>query len=236
MFIATAMDKQGHEVICAYFGNVSKESTFASIRRLFNYTFEQYDKGNLTLTKSNYDVRYSKDLGPVYRTYASLNCFPTGDSGLFRPETAVNRKQLARMAGKIAGLDKDPVLKAFAAGNANGRVTSLRMAELVCDLFPQTAVSKEEQKEALEKCKNIKGLTKKEKAAFAAYVSLGLAPDESCLNPGQKINRGQAMIFSDMLADYRLSYEASHGDYRVAGVSEDGTIPMDQVSRSESVV
>ena len=34
VFIATAADYEGHELICAYFGNVSKESTFASIRSL----------------------------------------------------------------------------------------------------------------------------------------------------------------------------------------------------------
>ena len=62
VFIATAADYEGHELICAYFGNVSKESTFASIRSLFDYAFNNYKKGKLTLTPSNYDVRSSTSL------------------------------------------------------------------------------------------------------------------------------------------------------------------------------
>ena len=66
VFIATAVDDEGHEVICAYFGNVSKESTFTSIRKLLDYTFRKYHEGKLTLTKSNYDVRISKKYKEVY--------------------------------------------------------------------------------------------------------------------------------------------------------------------------
>ena len=86
VFIATAVDQEGHEVICAYFGNVSKESTFASIRKLLDYTFEKAKKGKITLTPSNYDVRCSKELGQVYDTYANLHCYPSDADGLFHPE------------------------------------------------------------------------------------------------------------------------------------------------------
>ena len=44
---------------------MSKESTFASIRSLFDYAFKSYKKGKITLTPSNYDVRSSKKYGDV---------------------------------------------------------------------------------------------------------------------------------------------------------------------------
>ena len=53
VFIATATDDEGHELICAYFGNVSKESTFASIRSLFDYAFKSSKKGKITLFTVN---------------------------------------------------------------------------------------------------------------------------------------------------------------------------------------
>lgn len=47
VFIATATDDEGHELICAYFGNVSKESTFASDQKFICYAFKSYKKGKL---------------------------------------------------------------------------------------------------------------------------------------------------------------------------------------------
>ena len=108
VFIATATDDEGHELICAYFGNVSKESTFASIRSLFDYAFKSYKKGKITLTPSNYDVRSSKKYGDVYSEYSSLHCYPVQKDGLFDPNKAITRSQLGTMLGAIDSLkDKD---------------------------------------------------------------------------------------------------------------------------------
>lgn len=61
VFIATAVDQEGHELICAYFGKESKNSTFKWINYLLTKAFKEYKKGNLTLTKGAYNVRYSED-------------------------------------------------------------------------------------------------------------------------------------------------------------------------------
>lgn len=61
VFIATAVDTEGHELICAYFGMGGKEETFRWINNLLTYAFKEYKKGNLDLCKGAYNVRYDKN-------------------------------------------------------------------------------------------------------------------------------------------------------------------------------
>lgn len=209
VFIATAVDDEGHEVICAYFGNVSKESTFSSIRKLFDYTFQKYDAGKLQLTSSNYDVRCSKDLGAVYDTYASLNCYPTSRDGLFHPNRAVTRTELAAMLRGVNGLEESGVLDVFEKGNRTGNVTAGRLALLIRDLFPEHLTA-EAVEEALAGCTGTEGLTEEEKEAFALFIKNGLAVDDSCKNAGQVLTRKQALLIADRLSDHQVRYAASH--------------------------
>lgn len=209
VFIATAVDKKGHEVICAYFGNVSKESTFSSIRKLLDYTFKQYKKGKLTLIKSNYDIRISPKYKKVYEEYAALDCYPTGESGLYRPEQPVTRKELAKLFKGVAALKGNAVLNTFAKGNTTGSVTVLTMARLLQQLYPQH-LSGEEISEILVKSTGTESLSAEEKEAFAVYLKSGLAVDESCKNVRQVITRGQALLMADKLSDYQVQYYASH--------------------------
>lgn len=209
VFIATAVDDEGHEVICAYFGNVSKESTFSSIRKLLDYTFKKYEKGKLTLTKSNYDVRYSADLGPTYREYASLNCYPTGDSGLYHPEMSVTRNELAKMLSGIDNLNGNAVLNTFVEGNKKGKVTVARLAELVNDIYP-AHLKTEEIDEILANTTNTQSLSAEQKEAYAIFLKNGLASDDFCKNAQQLITRKQALLIADRLSDYQVRYMAAH--------------------------
>ncbi|MCD8018098.1 MAG: D-alanyl-D-alanine carboxypeptidase [Clostridiales bacterium] len=213
VFIATAIDDEGHEVICAYFGNVSKESTFSSIRKLLDYTFEKYEKGKLELTKSNYDVRYSEDeeLQEVYNEYASLNCYPGNNNGTFGSNKAITRKELAKMLRGINNLSGSAVLKTFVQGNTDGKgkVTVARLAELINDLYPEH-LSDEKVEELLEGTTNTENLSDDEKEAFALLIKNGLAIDDSFKNAAQIVTRKQALLFADALSDYQVKYYASH--------------------------
>lgn len=40
--VATARDSQGHEVICAFYGNSTHEQLYKDVKKLFDYAFEQY--------------------------------------------------------------------------------------------------------------------------------------------------------------------------------------------------
>lgn len=209
VFIATAVDDEGHEVICAYFGNVSKASTFSSIRKLLDYTFKKYENGKLQLTSSNYDVRCSDDLGEVYDTYAQLQCYPSSSDGLFHPNRAITRTELAKILRGINGLDGNAVLEVFEKGNGKGKVTIERFASLIQELYPQY-LTEEEIQETLEGCINTEGLSENEKAAYAAFLQNGLSCDDSCRNVKQIITRKQALLIADKLSDYQMRYNASH--------------------------
>ena len=214
VYIATATDKKGHEVICAYFGNVSQESTFASIRELLDYTFKQYDKGNLTLTGKCDDVRAS-DMRELFDSYAELECYPTSKDGRFYPNTAINRSQLIKMIKKADAsytgttAFSNAALTAFADANKKGTVTAARAAELVQDLYP-AHMNDGEIETVLADCRNTESLDPQEKEAYAIFVKSGILPDESCKNASQILTRKQAILLVDHLADYQVGYAARH--------------------------
>lgn len=209
VFIATAVDQEGHEVICAYFGNVSKESTFASIRKLLDYTFEKAKKGKITLTPSNYDVRCSKELGQVYDTYANLHCYPSDADGLFHPGKGMTRKEMAVLLKGINPSAADAVLNAYVAGNPNAKVTAGRLALLIQELYPAHLAEKEVE-EQLKNCSHTEDMTDEEKEAFALFQKNQLGVDDFCKNARQIITRKQALLIADRLADYQMKYYASH--------------------------
>ena len=219
VFIATAMDSEGHEVICAFFGNVSKESTFRSIRSLYNYTFKKIKEGKLKVSKSNFDIRYSSGLGDVYRTYQTLDCFPTGNDGRFGPGKAITRLQLGMMLMGIDNLSGSQALRNYARENAGGRVTALSLAELVQRIYP-VHLSKKEIRAALKDVKGADRLNAEEKNAFASYLRGKLAPDGFCRNPGQIILRSEALAFADRLADYQVKYQNSLAGQKAAYEAE----------------
>lgn len=49
VFIATAIDDEGHEVICAYYSKVSSTQLFSDIRKLLNTVFKADKKGKIAL-------------------------------------------------------------------------------------------------------------------------------------------------------------------------------------------
>ena len=209
VFIATAMDPEGHEVICAFFGNVSKESTFRSIRSLYNYTFKKIREGKLKVSKSNYDIRYSSGLGAIYRNYQTLDCLPTENDGRYYPGKSINRLQLALMLMGIDNLSESKALRSYAVGNLHSRVTSLSLAKLVQRIYP-SRLSKKQIRSALKDVQGADRLNEEEQNAFASYLKAGLAPDGFCRNPGQIILRSQALIFADHLADYQVKYQKNY--------------------------
>lgn len=212
VFIATAVDDEGHEVICAYFGNVSKESTFSSIRKLLDYTFKKYENGKLQLTSGNYDVRCSDDLGDVYDEYADLGCYPSAKDGLFHPQRAVTRTELAKMLRGVNDLADNAVLDVFEKGNSRGNVTVSRLASLVQELFPEY-LTEEEVQEAMNGCSGIEELSEEEKEAYALFLKNGLSSDDSCRNVKQILTRKQALLIADKISDYQVRYYASHPEF-----------------------
>lgn len=209
VFIATATDNEGHEVICAYFGNVSKESTFSSIRKLLDYTFKQYKKGKIILSPKYDDVRNDESVQKAFDTYAVLHCYPANGKGRFCSQTPINRTQFAKMLKNINELEGNAVLDSFVSGNQKGTVTAARAAELIQDIYPDH-ISKDEEKEILSGCVEIDDLTEEQREAFAICIKHKIFPDEFCHNAKQVLTRKQALLLADHLSDYQVQYAASH--------------------------
>ena len=93
-------------------------------------------------------MRCSDDLGDVYDEYADLGCYPSAKDGLFHPQRAVTRTELAKMLRGVNDLADNAVLDVFEKGNSRGNVTVSRLASLVQELFPEY-LTEEEVQEAL---------------------------------------------------------------------------------------
>ena len=224
VFIATAVDDKGHEVICAYFGNVSKESTFNSIRSLLDFTFKKYKEGKLTLTNGAYDVRCDGEAGDAYAEFADKDCFPVRKSGQFMPNLPVTRKQLARMMRSIDGMKGNKRLACFVAGNENGRVTSRDLARLTGILYPHLHVSLVKEDEILTDCTGIDDMTDDEQTTFAACIHAGLLPNEECRNASNIISRKEALLYASRLRKLEPAYSLAHPGGVVGQIDENGRI------------
>ena len=96
VFIATAIDKEGHELICAYFGKDTKEQTFRWINNLLTYTFKNYKEGNLDLSKGAYNARYHKGSTAIIRSM-DADIFKQAKDGTVDLKTVMTQQQAVAM-------------------------------------------------------------------------------------------------------------------------------------------
>lgn len=96
VFIATAVDDEGHELICAYFGKSTKTETFRWINNLLTYAFKNYKEGNLTLTKGAYNARYHQGSAAILRSM-DADIFKQESDGTVNLETIITEKQAVAM-------------------------------------------------------------------------------------------------------------------------------------------
>lgn len=96
VFIATAVDSEGHELICAYFGQDGKEATFRWINYLLTYAMKEYKSGNLTLTKGAYNIRYDQN-ATVYLRSMTENVLKQSEGRVLDLDYEITEKQSAGM-------------------------------------------------------------------------------------------------------------------------------------------
>ena len=125
VFIATAVDKEGHELICAYFGRDTKEQTFRWINNLLTYAFKNYKEGNLTLSKGAYNARYHAGNTAIIRSM-DADIFSQGKDGTIDLETTITQKQAIEMIR--ASLERE-------AGRTgiNSYFDKIEGTEILCD-------------------------------------------------------------------------------------------------------
>ncbi len=96
VFIATAVDNDGHELICAYFGRDTKEETFRWINNLLTYAFTNYQEGNLDISKGAYNARYHKASTALIRNI-DTGTFKQESDGTVDLQTVITENQAASM-------------------------------------------------------------------------------------------------------------------------------------------
>lgn len=196
VFIATACDKAGHEVICAYFGNVSKESTFKGIRILLDKTFKKYKKGKIKLTKSNYDIRYDKDVKGIYDKLAAKDCLPDHEGDLFKKNASITRSQLATMLRVEKSFEDSQKLKAFEKEDPDGKIRTKDLLDLMKILFPSCISDKASQEEV---------------AAFLSQYKL--LNEKAAGEEMHAVTRKEALRFVDKISDYEMIYVSKHPSF-----------------------
>ena len=96
VFIATAIDNEGHELICAYFGRDTKKETFRWIDNLLTYAFKNYKEGKLALSKGAYNARYHEGNTAIIRSM-DAGIFKQEKDGTVDLEAVITQEQAASM-------------------------------------------------------------------------------------------------------------------------------------------
>lgn len=104
VLIATAKDKEGHELVCAYFGGNTSVELYGGIEALLDYAFEQNSEGKTKLALGFWDTRYRKSESAVCK-YASSGIIPMTANGRFNPERIKSAVFTMDMVNKISGLE-----------------------------------------------------------------------------------------------------------------------------------
>lgn len=104
VLIATARDKEGHEIVCAYFGGNSSAELYGGIEALLDYAFKQHAEGKTKLALGFWDTRYRKSESAVCK-YASSGIIPMTANGKFNPEKIETAVFTIDMVNRISGLE-----------------------------------------------------------------------------------------------------------------------------------
>lgn len=188
VLMSTARDKDGHEIICAFFGNSGYEELYTDVRKLYDYTFSQYKKGAITLSKGCYDLRDTKNETLLNQYYEAGIVTATAD-GAFRPELKMTQKVFIGKVNKIA----DTSLKAL---EKEEKITLLAFANIMYQAYP-IPVTKNEI--AVIKQKLNGTYSKKEITVLTALYRSNILPQTYGYNGNTYLTKEDMIIIGDNL-------------------------------------
>lgn len=138
---ATAVDEEGHEVICAYFGNYTTKNTYSAINRIFTYVFREYNNGELDLTEGFCDMRDS-DYEALVNEYLNAGYLELTEDQCFHPDKPVTELEFVTVFNEITGQNLQ--------GEDKKAITIERLKELYFAANPVTGFASTTEKEAKE--------------------------------------------------------------------------------------
>lgn len=188
VLMSTARDKEGHEVICAFFGNSGYEQLYTDVRKLYDYTFSQHKKGTIVLSKGCYDLRYTKNEKLLNQYYEKGIVTATAD-GAFRPELKMTQKVFIGKVNKIANTSLIPLEK-------EEKITLLAFANILYQAYP-IPVTKNQINGIEQKLKG--NYSKKEITALTALYHSNILPKTYNYNGKTYLTKEDMIIIGDCL-------------------------------------
>lgn len=188
-FIGVARDIEGHEIICTFFGKSSSGKRYTDIKNLFNYTFRQYDKGNIDLSVGFWDTRFLAS-EKVIRKYAEQGMLST-EKERFYPKRKVTEKEFIEMVNEIGGMTLDVV--------SNSKEVTVQMA---ADYIYRDDVMIGQKKVDvwMSKLSNVPA-EDAAKNRLAALYEHKLMKVGTCADAGHKLTREETVLLADKLAN-----------------------------------
>lgn len=193
----TAIDNNGHEVICAFFGNSTHEQMYKDIKKLLNYTFKQAKAGKLTLKKGFWDTRF-RDTNTLIRSYYNKNKISVAKR--FYPTKNDTQKKTLNLINAIADTNYIPL-------NSTNKLTIKNFATLyaqnntdvITSPYLDSVITKKQISSAIANYTNVSDCTTEEKTALALLVRAKVFPSSLAKDVTAQITREQAVQIGDAL-------------------------------------
>jgi D-alanyl-D-alanine carboxypeptidase len=194
VLVSSARDKQGHEIICAFFGNKSRNSTYEDTRKLLDYTFQCQDKKQISLKLSYYDIRY-RDSESTIMKLCTKGILQIPESGEFHPADKVNQEYFVDTINKICSTN----LKAI---QEDTYITVKDFAAILYQNYP-IAVSGEEIQKATKE--TINSLSQEKLPELAALYDTEILLDKYVNNINKCITKEDMIIIAVRLKEYLIN-------------------------------
>lgn len=200
VLIATAIDKEGHEVICAFFGNKGRDCMYQDIRALFDYVFEGVSNKTITLSKGFYDTRFLDSAGVILECYEKgIVCGKT--DGSFGVKDTVNQLTFVETVNKISGENLKPIAK-------NKNMTIKDFAQILYQEYPNEIPSKKIQK-IEEKVVSSTELTKEEMKQISNLYYSSVLYRKYSYQVDANLTREDMIMIGYRLAQYTSKLKAA---------------------------
>lgn len=193
VLVSTARDQQGHELICAFFGNKSRDSTYEDTRKLLDYTFQCQDTKKISLSLSYYDVRY-RDSESAIMQLCTVGILPMSEGGEFHPTQKVKQGIFVDTINQLC----NTTLKAI---KKKEYITVHTFANILNQIYP-TKVSEAEIKNSMNQIEAFANLEQEEVAKLIALFNAKLLPIKYEDNINRYITKEDMILIAVKLKDY----------------------------------
>lgn len=212
VLIATARDKAGHELLCAYFGGNTSADLYSGIEKLLDYAFKQNKNGKKKLALGFWDTRYRKSENAVCK-YASSGVLPMTANGKFNPERVKPAAFTIDMVNKISGMKLEAASGssltvaslASAYYNASMIVTGGSITVTGSTITDSTAADNKDkltdyETSIISTLKNIESFNIAEKKKIAYLYSSKAMESTGITDVKHKLSKEEAVLIADSFA------------------------------------